>query len=183
MNDERDSLVAELRAQIRQLEARVQELSRDALTGVWGRGVLDHALGTELARARRFGRHLGLLMVDVDHFKAVNDTHGHPVGDRTLQAVAETLQRYVRDCDTLARYGGEEFCILVDNASRDGLLILGERVRGAVETTLRRPAVTVSVGCALSTASDTPVTLLERADRALYAAKDGGRNRVCMESR
>ncbi len=182
MNDRRDPHVAELEAEVARLESQVQELSRDAVTGVWGRGVLDRALGTEFARARRFGRHLGVLMIDIDHFKAVNDAHGHRVGDAVLYHVAQTIQSSLRGADTLARYGGEEFCVLVDGATADGLRILGERVRGAVEQleTPGNPGVTISIGAAVARDDEAADALLERADVALYDAKEAGRNRVCL---
>ncbi len=176
MNDPRDRRIAEL-------EARVQELSLDAVTGVWGRGVLDHALGTAFARSRRSGRHLGVLMIDIDHFKAVNDEHGHPVGDAVLRRVAQTIASQLRDADTLARYGGEEFCVLTEKATPDGLLVLGHRVRLAVEAldTPGSPRVTISIGAAVTIAGDRDEsTLIERADAALYFAKSTGRNRVVV---
>jgi diguanylate cyclase len=130
---------------------------------------------------------LGLLMIDVDHFKKFNDSHGHLAGDRVLQVVARVLDENIRKVDYLARYGGEEFVIIAPATNIDGLALLAERLRSAVETAplpwegsmLR---VTVSVGVAVTDKiGDVPeaaVTLLQRADENMYAAKCAGRNRV-----
>ncbi len=176
MNDR----LTELENEVQRLQARVQELSHDALTGLWGRGVLDHSLNTELARASRFGRPLGVLMIDIDHFKRVNDQHGHQVGDAVLRLAAHAMQSHIRKSDTIARYGGEEFCVLVDGASRYGVLILANRIREAVEEAAipGLPSVTVSVGTAVSLEGDTAESILKRADVSLYEAKNEGRNRV-----
>ncbi len=178
MNDR----TTELEAEVQRLQARVQELSHDALTGLWGRGVLDHSLTTELARAKRFGRPLGVLMIDIDHFKRVNDQHGHQTGDAVLRLTAHVMQHHIRKSDTIARYGGEEFCVLVDGGSRYGVLILANRIREAVEEAgiPGLPQVTVSVGTAVSLEGDTPESILKRADVSLYEAKSEGRNRVGM---
>ncbi len=179
MNDQ-NRRIADLEAEVAGLRERVQELSHDAITGVWGRGVLERALGTEFARARRFRRSLGVLMIDIDHFKAVNDSHGHRVGDDVLYHVAQTIQAQARGSDTVARYGGEEFCVLVDGATPEGLSLFAERVRGAVEQldTLYAPRVTISIGYAVAGDDDDTDSLMERADAALYTAKNNGRNRV-----
>lgn len=175
--------ITELKAKVLELQLRVQELSLDAVTGIWGRSVLDVALGTEFARAKRYQRRLGVLMIDIDHFKRVNDDHGHLIGDDVLRAVAQAIQHYVRDSDILIRYGGEEFVVLVDGASPESLMALSERIRGGIEQLERigNPFVTVSVGCAMSQPSDGEKDLLERADAALYAAKNNGRNQVHMK--
>jgi len=176
MNDR----LIQLETEVERLRARVQELSHDALTGLWGRGVLDHSLSTELARASRFGRPLGLLMIDIDHFKKVNDQHGHQAGDAVLRLAAHAMQSHIRKSDTIARYGGEEFCVIVDGASRHGVLVLANRIREAVEEAAipGLPCVTVSIGTAVSIPNDSPQSILTRADVSLYKAKNAGRNRV-----
>ncbi|MBN1771966.1 MAG: diguanylate cyclase [Deltaproteobacteria bacterium] len=165
---------------------RVQELSvRDALTKVYNRRFLDDRLAAEVAYARRHGTSLSLLMIDIDHFKAVNDLHGHPVGDEVLRQVAAELRRRLRAEDILARYGGEEFCVLARGIEAQGALVMAERLRKGVEslvvhleTAIR---VTVSIGAATAAGGPdlTEATLVEEADRLLYRAKNAGRNRSC----
>ena len=173
------------------LEAARQEADRlarvDPLTGAFNRRHFSEALESELARAGRQGTGTGLLAVDIDHFKVLNDLHGHAVGDEVLVHVAGRIADALRGYDTLARWGGEEFVVLLPGFSaRDDLLSAGERVREAVEDT---PAVirgsrfplTVSVGAASNDPRDAdPAGLVERADRALYAAKNAGRNCVVL---
>lgn len=166
----------------------------DGLTGVANRRRLDSCLALELARAQRSGRPLGLLMVDVDHFKAYNDHHGHLQGDRCLRAVSQVLQRTVqRPGDLVARYGGEEFVVLLPETDAEGVLKVGQSLVLAVDAeALPHGAspvaeqVTVSVGgCALVPAATLldardAESLLARADQALYQAKQQGRHRVCL---
>lgn len=168
-----------------------EELQRQAhgdfLTGIANRRHLIEVARSELARARRFRRPLSLLMMDVDHFKTVNDTFGHDAGDAVLQLVAGTLQDTMRMVDTVGRIGGEEFAAVLPETGERGAAEAAERVRAAVaraEAQLprgERVRVTVSIGAAtLCDAVPDVDTLLSRADRALYAAKAGGRNRVCV---
>ena len=173
------------------LQAARQEADRlarvDPLTGAFNRRHFSEALESELARADRQGTGTGLLAVDIDHFKVLNDLHGHAVGDEVLVHVAGRIAHALRGYDTLARWGGEEFVVLLPGfVGRDDLLSAGERVREAVEN---KPAVidgsrfplTVSVGAASSDPSDAdPNGFIERADRALYAAKNAGRNCVVL---
>jgi len=163
------------------LEDEVARLSVDALTGLSGRGVFDRALETEFARACRFNREIGLVMIDVDHFKSVNDDHGHVRGDEVLRTIAGRVQAYVRTCDVIARYGGEEFVILTDGATLVGLEVISERVRMAVcDKPIDKIRATISVGFAVQIPSDvTGLDVLKRADSALYRAKNNGRN--CVE--
>jgi diguanylate cyclase (GGDEF)-like protein len=168
--------------------AEADRLARvDPLTGAFNRRHFSEALDGELARAARQGTGTGLLAVDIDHFKVLNDLHGHTIGDEVLVHVAGRIADALRGYDTLARWGGEEFVILLPGfAGRDDLLSAGERVREAVES---GPAVirgsrfplTVSVGAASADPADAdPGALVERADRALYAAKNAGRNCVVL---
>jgi diguanylate cyclase (GGDEF)-like protein len=173
------------------LEAARQEADRlarvDPLTGAFNRRHFSEALESELARAGRQGTGTGLLAIDIDHFKVLNDLHGHAVGDEVLVHVAGRIADALRGYDTLARWGGEEFVVLLPGfAGREDLMAAGERVREAVEDT---PAVirgsrfplTVSVGAASNDPRDAdPAGLIERADRALYAAKNAGRNCVIL---
>ncbi|GAB3323785.1 hypothetical protein GCM10027451_47560 [Geodermatophilus aquaeductus] len=160
-----------------------EEAVRDPLTGLHNRRHLDRALEADLARRPRTGQ-LSLLVVDVDHFKAVNDRFGHAAGDRVLTAVAGTLTGAVRDGDTAARLGGEEFVLVLPGAGREQALDRGEQVRREVAAARHAldgetVTVTVSVGVAVCPADGTSAAaLLEAADRALYTAKATGRDRV-----
>ena len=154
----------------------------DVLTGLPNRRYFDEFCGL-LARRRRADDAVGILLVDIDRFKQVNDTWGHGIGDHVLQSVAGAIAGAVREEDVPARFGGEEFVVLLRNPSREVAVEVGERVRGAVAqldlTAVGVPAVSVSVGVAVATADDQPIPLLvEAADRALYQAKRQGRNRV-----
>ena len=162
-----------------ELEAQVARLSVDSLTGLAGRGVFDRALKTEFARARRFHRDIGIIMIDVDHFKSINDEYGHVVGDQVLHSIAQRIRKHVRDCDVVARYGGEEFVILTDGATHEGLEVISERVRATIELAQSDIQATVSVGFAVQNTFDAEGrSVVERADAALYEAKNAGRNCV-----
>jgi diguanylate cyclase (GGDEF)-like protein len=160
----------------------------DALTGASNREHLDTQLRSELSFARRHKTDVSLLLFDVDHFKKVNDTYGHPVGDEVLIRLSRAVASMVRNEDVFARYGGEEFAVIVRGIGTAGAKSLGERLRAAVEAleipNERGPIrVTISLGCAsVSELPDfTPEALLRAADARLYAAKRGGRNRVVNE--
>lgn len=157
----------------------------DALTGANNREHFDSQLRMELSFARRHNSDLALLLFDVDHFKRVNDTYGHPVGDEVLVEIARTVRRLVRNEDVFARYGGEEFGLILRGIDIAGARSVGERLRTQVEklsvASDRGPIkVTISVGCSsFATTSDpTAEGLVQGADRRLYAAKNSGRNRV-----
>jgi diguanylate cyclase (GGDEF)-like protein len=156
--------------------------SVDALTGMPNRRYFDEFCGL-LARRRRADDAVGVLMIDIDRFKDLNDSYGHAVGDQVLRAVAGAIMAAVRDDDVPARYGGEEFVVLLRNPSRDVALDVGERVRGAVGALDLGehgvPGVSVSVGVAVASVPDQPIDMLvAEADRALYRAKRAGRDRV-----
>jgi diguanylate cyclase (GGDEF)-like protein len=160
----------------------------DALTGLCNRRNLLERLEAELAHAVRHGRELCLLMLDIDHFKRVNDTHGHLAGDEVLRQVAQALAAKIRKGDFLARYGGEELVVVARDTSLEGAAILAERLRAAVEALVvpyedRILRVTTSIGVAsLATLGDAPfvVGLIAQADEELYRAKHAGRNRVSI---
>jgi diguanylate cyclase (GGDEF)-like protein len=163
----------------RQAEARA---STDGLTGLPNRRYFDEFCAL-LSRRRRAEDSVGVLMIDIDKFKAVNDTYGHHVGDEVLRAVAAAIVGAVREDDVPARYGGEEFAVLLRNPTLEVAVEVGERVREAVAALdLNRfgvAAVRVSVGAAVADDGDEPIkTTIEQADRALYDAKRGGRDRV-----
>jgi diguanylate cyclase (GGDEF)-like protein len=163
----------------RQAEARA---STDALTGLPNRRYFDEFCAL-LARRRRAEDAVGVLMVDIDRFKDLNDRHGHQVGDEVLRAVAGAIVGAVREDDVPARYGGEEFAVLLRNPTRAVAVEVGERVREAVGALdLSRwgvPSASVSVGAAVGDDPDAPIeTVIRQADEALYEAKRGGRDRV-----
>ena len=183
----RFNLVDEIEERV--TKALFEASTRDALTGLYNRRYLDERLAAEVSYAHRHKEMLGFLMFDLDHFKSVNDTYGHPVGDAVLQAVGTRLLALVRAEDVVARYGGEEIALLVRGVASEGLVTLAERVRRAVSELLvafdgGSVKVTVSVGVANLGECDEHATgdlLVALADERLYRAKAGGRNRVCTE--
>ena len=158
---------------------------RDPLTETGNRVAMDQTLQREIDMARRHMHPLSLLMLDIDHFKKINDTHGHAAGDSVLRAVAGAIKGQLRNVDMVFRFGGEEFLILLSNTGRDAARMVGERLRQAaqaqdywVEGT--RIELTVSLGCSTLLAAESAESLLRRADNALYVAKREGRNRLAM---
>ncbi|OIQ72389.1 putative diguanylate cyclase YdaM [mine drainage metagenome] len=152
----------------------------DRLTGLFNRRKLDELLANECERAARTDATLSLMMVDIDHFKNVNDTFGHPVGDQILVSMAELLRHGVRKVDTVARWGGEEFMILCPATPLAGACAVAENIRASIEAT-DFPLVghkTVCFGVAQYHPDETCQSLVERADAALYRAKNEGRNCV-----
>lgn len=155
--------------------------SRDGLTGLYNRRHFDGKIAEEVSRAARYGRELSLLMVDIDHFKAVNDRYGHQKGDEVLAAVAETLRASLRGTDIVCRYGGEEIAVLLPETSADNAARIAELCRAKIEAATMNSlgvGVTVSIGVSSYAAGDTAELLVKAADGALYKAKEGGRNRV-----
>lgn len=155
----------------------------DPLTGVGNRRSLDQEISRRMAIFRRYQTPCSLLLIDADHFKAINDTHGHDVGDRVLQAIVRSVQATLRDIDFLFRLGGEEFVALLPETGAANAAIAAERIRTAVNQ-LRVPVngqllqFSVSQGGAQLDGKDSPESWLKRADEALYEAKRAGRNRV-----
>ncbi|TBW37224.1 bacteriohemerythrin [Siculibacillus lacustris] len=177
-NRELEQEVARRTAQLEQL------MLTDPLTGVGNRRFLTTRLDEEIQRARRGGHRLTAAFVDLDHFKHINDRHGHPVGDRVLTRVATCLRANLRETDILGRFGGEEFVVLMVETGLDDAMRLAERLRGAVERIrLIGLDLTVSASAGLAEWRDgeSGEALLERADRALYRAKESGRNRCIAE--
>jgi two-component system cell cycle response regulator len=151
----------------------------DGLTGVANRRRFDRALDVAVARADAGGAGFGLILVDLDHFKALNDRHGHQVGDEVLRAAARSMAAVCRDSDLPARYGGEEFAVIVDNADTAFCLAAAERIREAIRTVDTAVPVTASVGVAMyPNDGGTAADVLAAADAALYVAKAAGRDRV-----
>jgi diguanylate cyclase (GGDEF)-like protein len=155
----------------------------DGLTGLLNHRTFQERLDAQLAQAQRYGKRLSLLLCDVDHFKSVNDTYGHPVGDQVLRGVARTLQREARNTDVVARYGGEEFAIVMPETDTAGALVIAERIRERVasmvfETPQGPLKVTISLGVAtFPDDGKAKAELVERSDGCLYHAKRHGRNR------
>jgi diguanylate cyclase (GGDEF)-like protein len=161
----------------------------DPLTGLFNRKEFERLLDLEVARSQRHGQVMSLLMVDVDFFKRINDSYGHPAGDVVLRNIADRLTKSLRPNDIVARYGGEEFIILLPETDAAGAASLAERVGCKVrETPVNiaqdiQPVVTVSIGIAVYPLDTNSVEeLIQAADKALYAAKDSGRNRYCLFS-
>lgn len=158
--------------------------THDELTGLYNRRVLDSRLEMEWERTQRFGTVMGLVMLDVDHFKSFNDEYGHLVGDQVLRHVASLLVGHSRKVDVVARFGGEEFCVVLPRTDQSEAFLVADTLRRAIETTPlqfqdRQYSVTVSLGAVSSQVQVTSFThLLELADQALYRAKAEGRNRV-----
>jgi two-component system cell cycle response regulator len=177
-----------LRAMTASLSARSESMEHaaltDSLTGMQNRRYFDDALREYLEEFNRIGKPIGLLILDLDHFKSVNDSHGHDVGDEVLRVVAGCLREFTRYHDVVARLGGEEFAVVAPNMDNDMLIKLAERIRRAiasltVQTGNVRLRVTTSVGLAVWDGKEGADDFFRRADRMLYEAKRLGRNRVC----
>jgi two-component system cell cycle response regulator len=162
------------------LTAQVRRAAeRDALTGLSNRGTFNTHLARAVAEARAGGPGFGLIMVDLDHFKSLNDTHGHQTGDEALRAAARTLQACCGPADLAARYGGEEFAVIVAGPSHEHAVAVAERLRYDIEQTASPVPITASLGVAMFPAHAADVrSVLAAADAALYRAKETGRNRV-----
>jgi diguanylate cyclase (GGDEF)-like protein len=163
----------------------IEERSQiDPLTRLLNRRRLDQDLEAECKRCARYGRPLAFVMLDVDHFKVFNDTHGHPQADTVLQALADVIAGCVRTTDTAYRYGGEEFCILLRETSAVDGMLFAERIRQRIGQRFAAgtsPSVTASFGVAgFSADAPTPRALIEAADAAMYESKHAGRDRVSL---
>jgi diguanylate cyclase (GGDEF)-like protein len=177
--------VAANKKQLQTANGQLQQLARtDRLTGLSNRGYWEECLAHEYARHRRYQSSAALVMFDIDHFKKVNDTYGHPAGDKVIQAVAAAVREQMRDTDYAGRYGGEEFVILLPDIDSAGAQVFAERLRQRIAALVvsheeHRISFTVSLGVAdLNLPMDEYKQLIERADQALYASKKGGRNQT-----
>jgi diguanylate cyclase (GGDEF)-like protein len=200
-SDANESRISELEARVTQLARENLELAvknsmlaeasaRDPLTGLFNRWYVLDKIESEINRSLRHGSPMALLMLDIDHFKSVNDTYGHNAGDQVLQVVARLLKDSCRVYDVPGRYGGEEFCLLLPETAMNSTPKVAERIRHRLETTQTdltgvSVSVTASIGIAGidATSNDavlSPAALIDRADRALYSAKNHGRNRVAV---
>ena len=152
----------------------------DTLTGLYSRVMFDKVVKDELEKSKRYKRTFGLMKLDIDFFKDVNDTYGHLVGDDVLIEFTNIFKRYIRSSDTMIRWGGEEFIIISLEIEKDGLMILAEHIRKKVEEHNFKTVgkKTVSIGITLNKESDDINSILQRADQALYISKNSGRNRI-----
>jgi diguanylate cyclase (GGDEF)-like protein len=174
--------------QLREFNLRLELMARtDPLTGINNRGYFMELLGVELERAGRYGRQFSLMMLDLDHFKLVNDSYGHAAGDKVLRALAAVFESSgLRKSDFVGRIGGEEFAIVLPETEIHIAAEVAERIRETLEKTVVRHnddliLITVSIGISRYRAGDNVETLLQRADEEMYMAKESGRNRVCLE--
>jgi diguanylate cyclase (GGDEF)-like protein len=173
--------------ELRDLHAQLREQSlRDPVTQLYNRRYLNEVLPREVDRALQHKRSLGILMIDVDHFKLLNDTCGHSAGDDTLQSLARQVQMHLRPGDIACRYGGDEILCLLPDTSGEEAALLAEQVRAAIcrqplILTASNACITVSIGVAVVPAHGAdPISALNAVDDALYCAKASGRNRVCL---
>ena len=197
---DRNELIARVRTQIRRhrymvklretVDQRMEMAVIDPLTGIYNRRYMESHLGTLIKAAGNRGKSLSVLVIDIDYFKAVNDTHGHDVGDRVLKEFARRLTDNIRRADLICRYGGEEFIVVMPDTDRALACRAGERLRRVVAAAPFEAGpsagpldITISVGVAqIEGPEDTPAVILKRADQALYRAKRDGRNRVVADA-
>ena len=168
------------------LREKHEQAVRDPLTGLYNRLAYDERIVQEFARAKRYKQPLSLAVLDIDRFKRINDSYGHKAGDKALKIIADRVRNNLRETDFLARYGGEEFAIVMPETCLSDGLVAVEKLRKDVSQSQFHyqgagVAITVSVGLAEMHEDDNPETLFQRADRALYKAKDSGRDRTCVE--
>jgi len=183
------TLALETADEIKRMIKLEYETVTDHLIGIYNRRYLDRKITEEIARSRRYGVPLSMMLLDIDHFKAVNDKYGHQIGDEVLKGLGRLLVEKIRDIDIIARYGGEEIAILLPQTAGSYAFDLAERLRQAIEKTVMVPAnenehhvdisITASIGVAEfdSQVSDSRI-FIQRSDEALYQAKHEGRNRV-----
>ena len=185
--EERTIELDEKRMQLELANAQLsRQATRDPLTNIFNRRHFHELAELEMVRSRRNRRSFSMLLMDIDHFKQVNDIFGHVAGDIALRAVAERAAALLRETDIIARYGGEEFIVLLPETEISQAVVLAERIRAEVERRSfeigGRPApLTLSIGCAEADPMTSVADVIERSDRALYAAKRAGRNRVCID--
>jgi len=185
------SLSRQTAADLLRIDFLEAENITDPLTKVYNRRYLDRRLDEEVARAKRYALELSVLMLDIDHFKRVNDTYGHQAGDVTLTTLCSLVKNSLRDLDVVARYGGEEFLVICTNTNINGAALVAERIRQLIEShqveitngsgARQTIQISISIGVAgLGASVDSKEKLVQAADQALYRAKEEGRNRVIV---
>jgi diguanylate cyclase (GGDEF)-like protein/PAS domain S-box-containing protein len=180
-NETLEKKVMERTAELNKALKDMEELAvTDKLTKLYNRHRIDEALDIEITKSERYGTHFGVLILDIDNFKMVNDNYGHYAGDVVLKEFADILSRYVRESDTLGRWGGEEFVIIVPDSNKDSILHFAQRLREIIQEYKFDVVgnITASIGTTLYINNDTPESLISRADSALYQSKNSGRNCV-----
>jgi diguanylate cyclase (GGDEF)-like protein/hemerythrin-like metal-binding protein len=174
---------------LNQLQQQITELERrgftDALTGAWNRAHLDRVVASELARSKRARHPVSLILIDIDHFKQLNDTYGRPAGDAVLHELVQVFGAAIRSTDILFRWGGEKFVVLASSTDYGGAATLAEKIRSTVDqhSFAGVGSVKISLGVAEHIATERAETWFDRVDRALHRAKRGGRNRVWVDAR
>jgi diguanylate cyclase (GGDEF)-like protein len=160
----------------------------DILTGIANRKYIEQKISENINEFERYGHKFGLLFIDIDHFKAVNDKYGHNAGDEILKIISKTLSKNIRSFDTAGRLGGEEFVVLIQNIDINSLKKTSEKLRALVEASSYQShnpdiiiSVTISVGATISRPGDKPKDILNRADSLMYQSKKSGRNKVTMD--
>jgi diguanylate cyclase (GGDEF)-like protein/PAS domain S-box-containing protein len=166
------------------MEEKLQQLATvDSLTGIYNRYKTNEEIEIEIGRSNRYDENFALAMFDIDHFKKVNDTYGHEIGDYVLQEISAVVTQEIRESDRFGRWGGEEFILILPKLSKEEALHVSEKLRGKIESHDFKDVgrITISIGVSIFEPSDTKESLLKRVDNALYKAKDEGRNRVVLE--
>jgi diguanylate cyclase (GGDEF)-like protein len=161
--------------------------SRDGLTNLYNHRYFQEILGKEMARAKRYNTSLSLIMFDIDYFKEVNDSFGHPAGDEVLINLSRAISKAIRPSDIIARYGGEEFVVILPETSEKGLKVFAERLRrcaASVETTINQKSIRITISCGgghlLPSSNVTQQNFIHTVDQGLFLSKKNGRNRVTI---
>ena len=165
-------------------ELELQKLaSTDKLTGLYNRTKLDSILTLELDRAKRYKLNIGILLIDIDYFKNVNDEYGHLVGDEILIGISKNIQKNIRSSDYMFRWGGEEFIVVCLEMSKEDLILFAQKIRSKVsqQEFAKVGRKTISIGATINNTNDTVASIIQRADEALYEAKNKGRDKVCYK--
>ncbi len=178
------NIITKKKEELGRLMEELEKLATfDKITGIYNRSKLEEILSYEIERAKRYNHPLSLIMLDIDHFKEVNDTYGHLVGDDVLRDIATFVSRIIRKTDIFARWGGDEFVILCPSTDLSGACTLGEKIRRETEdhNFNIKKSITVSMGITQLRPEDDAVSFIQRADKLLYKAKNEGRNMIKTE--
>jgi diguanylate cyclase (GGDEF)-like protein len=183
INEGLESLVKERTKELEEKNKLLSELAiRDGMTGMLNHNASIEKLNTMKSAALRYGYKLAVIMLDIDLFKSINDTYGHPTGDKILLEIAKVIKKNIRKSDAAGRYGGEEFIILLHNTDEKSALELAQRIRKGIAflkiPEINKQQVTASFGVSVFDASSPDLDIVKQADIALYNAKEAGRNRV-----